>query len=107
MKEFKLLFLLLVTLCSFLTTASAQWLETTIPVGTWPWALVWNSQNNKVYCANYASNNVMVSDGRDQFSHYNDIGLVHWSGNSIQNQVYVAHLLSDTVRDKGFDYFWD
>jgi len=51
MKEFKLLFLLLVTLCSFLTTASAQWLETTIPVGTWPWALVWKLDSESGLCS--------------------------------------------------------
>ena len=36
---------------------------TTIPVGDRPWALVYNSTNNKVYCANAYSNNVTVIDG--------------------------------------------
>jgi YVTN family beta-propeller protein len=31
---------------------SAQWLETTIPVGFSPRALVYNPTNNRIYCAN-------------------------------------------------------
>ena len=42
---------------------SAQWLETTIAAGSSPFALVYNTTNNKVYCANYGSNNVTVIDG--------------------------------------------
>ena len=35
----------------------------TIPVGGGPYALVWNSTNNRVYCANEESDNVSVIDG--------------------------------------------
>jgi YVTN family beta-propeller protein len=37
---------------------------TTITVGSGPNALVWNSQNNKIYCANYNDNSVTVIDGQ-------------------------------------------
>jgi YVTN family beta-propeller protein len=36
----------------------------TIPVGNSPAALTWNSQNNKVYCANESTNTVTVIDGQ-------------------------------------------
>jgi YVTN family beta-propeller protein len=42
---------------------SAQWLETTISVGSNPYALVYNPVSVKVYCANYSSDNVTVIDG--------------------------------------------
>ncbi|MDH4241294.1 MAG: hypothetical protein OEW48_17180, partial [Phycisphaerae bacterium] len=42
---------------------SAQWLETTIAVGNSPIALVYNTTNNRIYCANYGSDNVTVIDG--------------------------------------------
>ena len=42
---------------------SAQWIETTIVVGSNPRALVYNPINNKVYCANEYSNDVTVIDG--------------------------------------------
>ena len=46
-----------------MTIVTAQWLETTIPVGDYPWGLVYNSLNNKVYCANDNSNDVTVING--------------------------------------------
>jgi YVTN family beta-propeller protein len=41
-----------------------QWLETTIDIApdSGTIALVWNSTNNRLYCANYNSNNVTVID---------------------------------------------
>jgi len=46
-------------------TAQAQWLDTTLylGVGSEPCALVFDSVNNKVYCANRNSENVSVIDG--------------------------------------------
>ncbi len=44
--------------------ARAQWLETTIGVGSNPCALVYDSVNNKVYCANSGSASVTVIDGK-------------------------------------------
>ena len=46
-------------------TAQAQWLDTTLylGVGLGPNALVYDSVSNKVYCANYAGDNVTVIDG--------------------------------------------
>ena len=45
--------------------AQAQWLDTTLylGVGSGPCALVYDSVNNKVYCANNGSDNVTVIDG--------------------------------------------
>ena len=45
--------------------AQAQWLDTTLylGVGSDPCALVYDSVNNKVYCANAGSSNVTVIDG--------------------------------------------
>ena len=53
-----LLFLILLPALS-----TAQWLETTIVVGDIPYALVYNPIDNKVYCANWDSDNVTVIDG--------------------------------------------
>jgi len=64
MKKIMFLTLLITALCLFFTIAHAQWLETTITVGNIPYALVWNSINNKVYCANVSSNSVTVIDGQ-------------------------------------------
>jgi len=57
-------FILLPLLCFLLPALLfSQWLETTIQVGDGPCALVWNSTNNKVYCANSGSDSVTVIDG--------------------------------------------
>jgi YVTN family beta-propeller protein len=45
------------------SAAQAQWLETTIPVGSKPQDVCYNSQNNKVYSANNGSATVTVIDG--------------------------------------------
>ncbi len=49
----------------WLSSVSAQWLETTInlPDSSYPCALGYNSQNNKVYCVNAGSSSVTVIDG--------------------------------------------
>jgi len=60
MKNMKLCAILIF---AFITLTNAQWLETTITVGDCPVALVYNPTNNKVYCANYESDNVTVIDG--------------------------------------------
>jgi YVTN family beta-propeller protein len=57
MKKLKLLFLLLPALLA------AQWLETTINVGQGPLALGYNPADNKVYCANFYSNDITVING--------------------------------------------
>ena len=59
MKLIKIYIVLTVLLC---ICAQAQWLGTTISVGDGPCALVWNSTNNKIYCANDSSNDVTVID---------------------------------------------
>jgi len=72
----------------------------TIPVGDRPCALVWNSTNNKVYCANFASDNVSVIDGVTNRViatipvGYDPRALV-W--NSTNNKVYCANVGSGNV----------
>ena len=57
------IFISLVTLyLALVSILTAQWLEATIPVGDNPHTLVYNSTDNKVYCANVFSNNVTVID---------------------------------------------
>jgi YVTN family beta-propeller protein len=72
----------------------------TIPVGDYPRALVWNSTNNKVYCANYYSDNVSVIDGAtNQVIATIPVGdyprALVW--NSTNNKVYCANYYSDNV----------
>jgi len=43
--------LILGIVCLIFGLSQSQWLETKIPGGDLPCALVWNSTNNKVYCA--------------------------------------------------------
>jgi YVTN family beta-propeller protein len=101
MNRYKVLITILSVFCSLLPAlVNAQWLETTIPVGTDPCALVWNSQNNKVYCANYSSNNVTVIDGQTNSVittitvGTNPYALV-W--NSQNNKIYCANFSSNNV----------
>jgi len=55
--------LLLVSLLA--AGASAQWLETTIPIGGWPEAICYNSANNRVYCESQGDSGyaIVVIDG--------------------------------------------
>jgi YVTN family beta-propeller protein len=86
----------------FATLASGQWLETTIVLADTgrPYALCYNSQNNKVYCANWYSDNVIVIDGAT-----NDVlatvpaGSYPWAlcYNSQNNRVYCANNRSGSV----------
>jgi len=56
---------LLLALGCLVTAVNAQWLETTIQLdsGSTPWALCYNPQDNKVYCANWGGGDVTVIDG--------------------------------------------
>ena len=60
----KCAFVLLALGC-LVTAVHAQWLETTInlPGSSYPFALCYNPENNKVYCANWGSGTVTVIDG--------------------------------------------
>ena len=85
---------------ALVTILSAQWLETTIPVGDYSWTLVYNSLNNKVYCANRSGDNVTVIDGATN-SVITTIsvgsGSRAFAWNPIQNRTYVANYWSFTV----------
>ena len=74
--------------------------DTTIPVGTNPSALIWNPLNNKVYCANNWSDNVSVIDGStnrvDTTIH---VGMWprSFAVNTINNYIYCAVEETDRV----------
>jgi YVTN family beta-propeller protein len=55
----------LLAISCLLSAVKAQWLETTIQLdsASAPYALCYNSQNNKVYCANSGRGTVTVVDG--------------------------------------------
>jgi YVTN family beta-propeller protein len=73
---------------------------TTITVGNNPDALVYNSINNKVYCANAGSNNVTVIDGVTN-SVITTIPVGSWprafAWNPVQNRTYVANYNGSSV----------
>jgi len=72
----------------------------TIPVGNQPRALVWNSTNNKVYCANAGSRNVTVIDGAtNRVIATIPVGSKPYAlvWNSTNNKVYCANHLSGSV----------
>jgi DNA-binding beta-propeller fold protein YncE len=62
----KLLAILPAVIVIFLLTPHplhAQYVTTTVPAGTNPWAVAVNPVTNKIYVANYSTNNVTVIDG--------------------------------------------
>jgi len=97
MKNIKLCAILIF---AFITLTNAQWLETTIAVGDEPRALVYNPTNNKVYCANYDSDNVTVIDGATN-AVITTIAVgdepCALAYNPTDNKVYCANWLSDNV----------
>lgn len=82
--------------------ANAQWLETTITVGSEPVALVYNPIENKIYCANEHSDDVTVIDGASN-SVIATIAGYDWDGphalicNTTNNKVYCANRYSDDI----------
>jgi len=64
-KNLSFVFVLLIILFSFTSFSHAEpdSVIATIPVGTSPTALVYNSANNKIYCANYDSITVTNEEG--------------------------------------------
>ena len=97
--KMKKLFLLVTYQLLLVSIVSAQWLVKTIPVGDNPKDLVYNSTNNKVYCANVFGNNVTVIDKYDSVIKTIQVGnmpdaLVY---NSINNKIYCANDDSNTV----------
>ncbi|MEO0071650.1 MAG: YncE family protein [candidate division WOR-3 bacterium] len=55
--------IIIAVLCLWAAPLSAQWLDTIVPVDSSPFILCHNTQNDFVYCANWAANNVSVIDG--------------------------------------------
>jgi YVTN family beta-propeller protein len=80
--------------------AQAQWLEATIPAGSEPYALCYNTLNDRVYCANAGDSSVTVIDGVT-----NQVVTTVAAGsrpydlcyNSQDNKVYCANWLSADV----------
>jgi YVTN family beta-propeller protein len=101
MKKFKFSSIFLTVLCSLLPAPLyCQWLEETIPVGDNPRPLVYNSTDNKVYCANLYSNNVTVIDGEtDSVITTITVGIQPYAlvYNSTNNKVYCANQSSNNV----------
>jgi YVTN family beta-propeller protein len=93
MRNFISLVTLHLALCTIL---SAQWLEDTIPVGDSPWTLIYNSLNNKVYCANRYSNNVTVIDKNNSVIKTIPVGEspVALAYNSLNIKVYCANFIA-------------
>ena len=85
-----------------LSTVSAQWLETTIDLdpGSGPTFTCYNTQNNKVYCANWSTDKVVVIDGAT-----NDVLTTVTVGsrpfalcyNPVNNRVYCANYQGNSV----------
>jgi YVTN family beta-propeller protein len=93
-------FFLITCHLALVTVLSAQWVEATIPVGDGPRPLVYNSTDNKVYCANAESNNVTVIDGAtDTVITTVPAGDHPWAlvYNSLNNKVYCANAYSNNV----------
>jgi YVTN family beta-propeller protein len=100
MKMFKSLSLLLTILCSLLPAPLyCQWLEATVPVGDYPHTLVYNSTDNKVYCANVQSNNVTVIDKYNSVIKTITVGDQAWAlvYNSLNNKIYCANRGNNNV----------
>jgi YVTN family beta-propeller protein len=100
MKRINIVFFLIAIFFSLVTTTYAQWLETTITVGSNPYALVWNSQNNKIYCANQVSNNVTVIDGQtNSVITTIPVGIIPYAlvWNSQNNKIYCVNNESNNV----------
>jgi len=86
----------LLAVSCLLSTVSAQWLETTISSdpGSGPTFTCYNTQDNRVYCANWSVSNVAVIDGAT-----NDVLTTVPVGshpfalcyNSVNNRVYCAN----------------
>jgi YVTN family beta-propeller protein len=99
MKRTQVFFLAFVV---FFKIISGQWLETTIDIApdSGTIALVWNSTNNRLYCANYATNNLTVID-----CNTNQIitriptgeGPTALAYNRINNRVYCANRNSNNI----------
>ena len=45
------------------TSASAQWVDTTLTVAAGPWRFCHNTQNDRVYCGCFHADTVVVIDG--------------------------------------------
>jgi len=63
MKLTKLLFLIIFFYFIFIVSLNGQPVVTNIPVGNGPCALLFNWSSNKLYCANYWSNDITVING--------------------------------------------
>jgi YVTN family beta-propeller protein len=95
-----------IVLLSFIFTLSlpsvlyCQYLETIIPVGSYPRALVYNSTNQKVYCANMGSNTATVINAtNNQVITTIRVGSepCALAYNNINNKIYCANQQSNDV----------
>jgi len=89
-----------------LSAAAAFWVTTgpttnTVPVGNNPTALVVNPETNRIYVANYGSNNITVINGTDNSTATIPLAYAPWAIaiNTVTNKVYVAGGSAVTVID--------
>ena len=86
-------FLLLALLAVTAVSASADWVTTTVAVGTYPWPLAVNPVTNKIYVANFSTNNVTVIDGATNGTTPVAVGTNPQAVavNPVTNKIYVAN----------------
>ena len=80
-------------------TASADWVTTTVPADSNPYAVAANPVTNRIYVANSSSNNVTVIDGATNatITVATRTGPSAVAANPVTNKIYVANLNSDNV----------
>lgn len=84
------------------SAAPAQWLETQINLNdsAWPHDLVYNPQDNKVYCANYGTDNITIVDGATNGIIATVAAGAHPNAlcyNSVNDRIYCANSGATTV----------
>jgi YVTN family beta-propeller protein len=98
-KTMRYVCLFIALLAALLSSADADWVTTTVAVGTYPLALALNPVTNKIYVANYQSANVTVIDGATNGTATVPAGAnpQTLAVNPVTDKVYVANRLSSTV----------
>ncbi len=96
---FRAVMLALLVVFLFVSTARADTVTATIPVGTNPDGMAVNPVSNKIYVANSRSNTVTVIDGATNATTSVAVGstCAEVAVDPTTNKVYVAHLWSSGV----------
>ena len=99
MSRFLLVFALLI---SFFSTASADWVTATLPIGTGPHIMAVNPATNKIYMTNFNDNSVTVINGVDNSTTNVTLGTTRTAPtavgvNPVTDKIYVVNDSSNTV----------